>query len=191
MQNVWFIADTHFSHKNILGFEPTQRPFKTLEEHDETLIDNWNRVVKPDDIVWHLGDFCFGGKKNVEIAGRLAGRKRLVMGNHDCYGVELYAKHFERIFGAVHYKEFILTHIPIRKAYHPEMVNIHGHLHSKQIMLNDIPCSCVWKYPQAPHKLIYNEIKPDPGYVCVSVEQINLTPIHIDEIRKIVESTPV
>lgn len=179
MQNVWFIADTHFQHKNILGFEPEHRPFKTLEEHDETLIDNWNRVVKPDDIIWHLGDFCFGGKKNVEIAGRLAGKKRLVMGNHDCYGVELYAKHFERIFGAVHYKEFILTHIPIQKAYHPEMVNIHGHLHSKKIERT---------YLVDPEGF---ELKcNDPGYICVSVEQTNLAPIHIDEIRKIVESTP-
>jgi len=156
MNNIWFIADTHFQHKNILEFEPIHRPFRSIEEHDETIIANWNRVVRPNDIIWHLGDFCFGGRGNVSIAGRLNGHRRLVMGNHDCYGVELYAQYFEKVYGAIHYKEFILTHIPIKKAYHPEIVNIHGHTHSKSI----------------------NEA----GYICVSVEQTNLTPIHIDEI---------
>lgn len=178
MDNVWFIADTHFSHKNILGFEPYHRPFASIHEHDETLIDNWNRTVKPSDIVWHLGDFCFGGKANVAIAGRLNGRKRLVLGNHDCYGVELYARYFEKCFGAVHYKEFILTHIPIRKAYHPEMVNIHGHLHGKRIEHE------VLIPEQDRYGAPIFQVRYDPGYICVSVEQTELKPIHIEEIRK-------
>lgn len=184
MQNIWFIADTHFSHQNILGFEPTQRTFTSIEEHDETLINNWNSTVKPNDIVWHLGDFCFGGKKNISIAGRLAGYKRLVMGNHDCYGVEEYAKYFEKIYGAIHYKEFILTHIPVRKAYHPEMVNIHGHLHSKTITTDKLKIVRVIDGEPVIQEL------PDPGYVCVSVEQTNLRPIHIDEIRERIKSAP-
>lgn len=175
MQNVWFISDTHFSHKNVLNHEPDFRPFKTIEEHDAVLIENWNKVVKTNDIVWHLGDFCMGGKKSVEIAGQLNGYKRLVMGNHDVYGVELYAKYFERIYGAFHYKEFILTHIPIRKVYHPDMVNIHGHLHSK-IVENYIHVGVGLSTK--------HEWQADNGYVNVSVERINLTPIHIDDIRK-------
>lgn len=50
---------THFNHTNIIRF--CSRPFKDVEHMNETLIANWNRVVGPDNIVFHLGDFCLGG----------------------------------------------------------------------------------------------------------------------------------
>ena len=56
---VYFTSDTHFNHANIIGF--CSRPFKNVNEMNETLIANWNRVVGVDDIVFHLGDFCLGG----------------------------------------------------------------------------------------------------------------------------------
>lgn len=56
---VYFTSDTHFYHSNIIGF--CKRPFKNVEDMNETLIENWNRVVSQDDIVFHLGDFCLGG----------------------------------------------------------------------------------------------------------------------------------
>lgn len=170
--DVWFIADTHFNHASILKFEPEKRPFATLQEHDETLIHNWNTTIQPDDTIWHLGDFCFGGKDTVQRIGeRLHGKKHLVMGNHDCYGVELYHRVFTKIFGAVVYKEFILTHIPINHIHRNDMVNIHGHLHSKQVGTYSISGTLR---------------KPSPIHICVSVEQTGLKPIHIDEIRRIV-----
>lgn len=51
---IWFTSDTHFGHKNILRF--CKRPWNTVEEMDEGLIQNWNKVVGKDDIVFHLGD---------------------------------------------------------------------------------------------------------------------------------------
>lgn len=56
---VFFTSDTHFNHTNIIKY--CQRPFRDIYEMNETLIANWNNVVAPDDIVFHLGDFCLGG----------------------------------------------------------------------------------------------------------------------------------
>lgn len=56
---VFFTSDIHFNHTNILRF--CDRPFKSIEEMNETIITNWNRVVGIDDEVFHLGDFCLGG----------------------------------------------------------------------------------------------------------------------------------
>lgn len=81
-QNVFFISDSHFQHKNIIKY--CNRPFKTVRDMDSTLIKNWNSVVGPDDIVFHGGDFCFGSKTSwAYILDSLNGRKYLTAGNHD------------------------------------------------------------------------------------------------------------
>jgi calcineurin-like phosphoesterase family protein len=54
---IWLTADTHFGHTNILKY--CGRPFSSIEEMDETLINNWNNKVNQDDTVYHLGDFSF------------------------------------------------------------------------------------------------------------------------------------
>lgn len=55
---IWFTADQHFGHANIIKF--CNRPFADIDEMDATLIANWNKVVKPGDTVFHLGDFTLG-----------------------------------------------------------------------------------------------------------------------------------
>ena len=62
-KHIFFTSDTHFDHKNILRF--CNRPWETVEEMNQGLIDNWNSVVGPDDIVFHLGDVSFGGNTNL------------------------------------------------------------------------------------------------------------------------------
>lgn len=79
---IWFTADSHFSHGNIINY--CGRPFETKQEHDETLIKNWNSVVKPGDTVYHLGDFGFGDEEYLaKIGSRLRGKIGLILGNHD------------------------------------------------------------------------------------------------------------
>lgn len=70
--HTFFTSDTHFGHANIIRF--CKRPFENVEEMNEALIENWNKVVSDDDTVFHLGDFAFGGS-NVwkEIIPRLKG----------------------------------------------------------------------------------------------------------------------
>lgn len=82
MNNIFFTSDTHFCHKNIINF--CNRPFGSVEEMNEKLIENWNKVVTNRDIIYHLGDFCFGGSAEWHtILGRLNGRITLIKGNHD------------------------------------------------------------------------------------------------------------
>jgi calcineurin-like phosphoesterase family protein len=82
MKNSWFIADTHFSHSNIIRY--CKRPFTTAEEHDRVLIENWNRCVKHGDDVYFLGDFCFKSKEIAErVRKHLNGQIFFIEGNHD------------------------------------------------------------------------------------------------------------
>lgn len=82
MSNIWFTADTHFGHKNIIKHCRSQ--FATVEDMNECLVDNWNRYIQPDDDVYHLGDLSFMSKtKTTEILSRLHGKIHLVRGNHD------------------------------------------------------------------------------------------------------------
>lgn len=62
------------------------RPFADVRNMDESLIRAWNAVVKPDDVVYHLGDFAMSlhdGDRVRSIFSRLMGRKFLILGNHD------------------------------------------------------------------------------------------------------------
>lgn len=80
--NLFFTADTHFGHAKII--QHSRRPFASVEEMDERLIQNWNLIVKPNDTVWHLGDFNFRSQQLTPYyRRRLNGRIHLVRGNHD------------------------------------------------------------------------------------------------------------
>ena len=84
MEKVWFVSDTHFSHKNILKFCPSTRQGKDYEDHDEILIRNWQQQVQPQDRVYMLGDIFFcDAVRARSIMRRLPGQKHLVYGNHD------------------------------------------------------------------------------------------------------------
>lgn len=80
--HTFFTSDTHFCHSNIIKL--CKRPFNSVEEMNETLIENWNKVVSDNDTVFHLGDFAFNSKKAIaEILPRLKGNIHLILGNHD------------------------------------------------------------------------------------------------------------
>ena len=81
----WITSDTHFGHENILKYQHNRSHFSSIEEHDETLIANWNSLVKPNDNVWFLGDFAFNARDRtaLDILGRLNGKLNFIIGNHD------------------------------------------------------------------------------------------------------------
>lgn len=81
-QSIWFTSDLHFNHANIIRF--CNRPWKTTEEMDEALISNWNSVVKPNDLIFDLGDFAFADRdKWIKLLEQLNGKHYLILGNHD------------------------------------------------------------------------------------------------------------
>lgn len=79
---IFVTSDTHFNHKNIIEF--CERPFSDVQEMNEKMIENWNKVVCKDDLVFHLGDFQMGDRKLIpETLKRLNGIIFLIRGNHD------------------------------------------------------------------------------------------------------------
>lgn len=79
---VWFTADLHFGHTNIMRY--SRRPFTTVEEMDEALVQRWAARVSPQDTVYVLGDVSFyKADKTRELVARLPGQKFLILGNHD------------------------------------------------------------------------------------------------------------
>ncbi|MDT8357010.1 MAG: metallophosphoesterase family protein [Methanomicrobiaceae archaeon] len=79
-ERIYLISDLHLDHSAIIGY--CRRPFSDVERMNETLIRNWNGIVRREDTVFHLGDFAFGRNPR-NFKGRLQGRKRFIRGNHD------------------------------------------------------------------------------------------------------------
>jgi len=80
IKKVWFTADTHFGHKNVIKY--CNRPYEDVYKMNNSIIDNWNSVVGKEDIVFHLGDFAFV-KDATDIVRMLNGNIMLIPGNHD------------------------------------------------------------------------------------------------------------
>lgn len=63
---VWFTADTHFGHANIIRY--CKRPFASAAEMDEVLLRHINERVGVEDVLYHLGDFLFAAATQQSIA---------------------------------------------------------------------------------------------------------------------------
>jgi calcineurin-like phosphoesterase family protein len=122
---VYLTADTHFNHTNIIKY--CHRPFKTIEEMNDTLVINWNRVVKINDMVIFLGDLGFKDNGNIWVS-KLNGNKLLIRGNHDKSGKPNTVFEYNN-------EIFLLTHrmIPMTDR---NIWNIHGHSHDKGILVD-------------------------------------------------------
>ena len=81
MRNVWFISDTHFSHE----FVAKTRGYDSADDHDNALVETWNKYVDPGDVVWHLGDVSItrSPARWKPWVAKLNGTKHLITGNHD------------------------------------------------------------------------------------------------------------
>ena len=138
-QNIFFTSDTHFWHENIIKF--CNRPFSSIEEMNDTIIENWNKVVGENDIVFHLGDFCFcGSDKFKEIIEKLNGRIYLILGNHDWKTIKnWHASKFEGVYQQlgikVNGKKIYLNHFPFLcyagtyRKFEDTVWQLFGHVH--------------------------------------------------------------
>lgn len=170
-RSIWITSDTHFGHANILNFRdhhgfPVRPQFDSVEEMNEHMVESWNSVVRPGDRVYHLGDVFFGSKDSFRtLWPRLAGSKRLILGNHDDAKFLCAGAFFKKVQLWRCLKEFgvILTHMPLHESsftnFGPELgaLNVHGHIHQ-----ND---------------------SPGDRWRNVCVERTNYTPVNIEELR--------
>lgn len=175
--NVYFTSDTHFCHESIINY--CDRPFETSHEMDETMIERWNSKVGKDDIVFHLGDFCFGGPpKWNRVLDRLNGHIYLIKGNHDERNLK---DNVSQRFKFVTYQMRInidgwtvyLNHYPFLcygGAWSPErlVVQLFGHCHSSP------------KNTGLDYKRLINCF---PGQYDVGVDNNNFYPISWHEVK--------
>ena len=129
---VMFTADTHFGHANIIRF--CDRPYRDTFHMDESLVENWNQVVKPGQIVFHLGDFGFKGSagKLGRLYERLNGKIILIQGNHDHpKTLKMFSEIHDLAEVHVGKQRIILCHYAMKvwPASHHGAWHLHGHSH--------------------------------------------------------------
>ena len=133
---VFFTSECHFGHGGALGLY--RRPFASVAAMNEGLVERWNETVRPDDVVWHLGDFAIRQRPAVvaELLARLNGRKHLVAGNNDppattgLDGWQSVQPYAEITVGDV---SLVLCHYPFRswRGMGKGWVDLHGHSHGR------------------------------------------------------------
>lgn len=177
-RNIWVISDTHFLHANMLKFlDDNGQPFRgrhfTNQDHcDEFMVENWNQKVKPEDIVWHLGDVFMAPDQDKpkfeKLWFGLNGHKRWTPGNHDdipyLSGKASNGRYFfEKVEIWKIWPEYdmIMTHVPMQlegtyEGAHKATYNVHGHIH--------------------------NNPSPTIRHFNASVENIDYAPIHIEDL---------
>lgn len=196
--NTFVISDTHFNHENIKKYEG--RP----DNFNELIVENWNKIVKKEDLVIHLGDVIMGKNAQQElpkILSQLNGKKILCRGNHDeekkwATPEVLMHAGFDFVTDYFVYENIAYSHVPLTPlpygVYVPDpfsnsliqnqvILNIHGHFHRKD--------------PTGPH------FDFQPGYYdrayfwenrhrYINVSHIfedTLSPISLEEIQQIWE----
>lgn len=170
---IYFISDTHFNHKNIIKY--CNRPFKNVDEMNETLVKNWNTLVKDEDSIYHLGDVTFGKRElSYKIFNQLKGKKYLVRGNHDKWSVGFYERFGFTVlkYAPIRLDEYklLLSHIPVPDKQIPYgFVNIHGHIHDKKLY------ECVEKYEPSEYSL--------EKHINISCDITNFKPISLEELN--------
>lgn len=148
---IYFTADTHFNHTNIIQY--CKRPFNSVEEMDDTILDNINKNILPDDTLYHLGDFCFHSSiKNYR--DRINCKNiHLILGNHD-----FLKSHENKLFITVSsLKEIKIGPQPITLSHYAMRVwnrshygawNLFGHSHGTLPSIKnsfDVGVDC-WKF---------------------------------------------
>ena len=79
---IYYIADTHFRDQSI--FDKCKRPFKSLLDMEDVIVNNWNKRINEDDIIYVLGDIVRDDDSSaIQIFNKLKGHKHLIVGNHD------------------------------------------------------------------------------------------------------------
>ena len=171
MSVVRFISDYHFGHEICAT---KFRGFSSVDEMNEHIIKEHNKIVHKKDLTYILGDITMENSKYYHLLDRMNGRKKVILGNHDMLkDVPELLKYVDGVAAMVKYKGIFLTHCPI----HPQELeyrvsrNIHGHLHEFNVTKNIVEGT----------RDTNGKIK-DSRYINVSCEQVNYQPKTLKEL---------
>lgn len=137
-EHTFFTSDTHFNHANIIRF--CNRPFRNVDEMNETIVANWNETVGENDTVFHLGDFCLGGAAEwTKFLDRLNGRIYLILGNHDLKNIRQgFLGRFEHVAMQMRIEigkqKIYLCHYPFLcfEGGYKDVWQLFGHVHTRK-----------------------------------------------------------
>lgn len=148
MSRIFFSSDWHISHTNIAGpkiskWKSGYRDFNSIHDMNKCIINTINKYVKYDDIIYFLGDFCFGGhQKTPDYRAQINCQTiHLLRGNHDNH-IDLYKDSFTSINDVLTVKHgqhtFFMSHYPHLSWHHASkgVIMLHGHEHGKLDHLN-------------------------------------------------------
>jgi len=153
-QRLWFTSDTHYNHANICSSTTkwtnpvTIREFKSLEHMNSHLVGNINEMVGQDDVLFHLGDWSFGGFESIEQFRNqiVCQNVHIITGNHD-HHIQNNRGDCQKLFSSVnkyvelnvkwpvgtemHDANFVLMHFPIASWNNMARgaIHLHGHVH--------------------------------------------------------------
>ena len=176
----YYISDIHFGDERILKL--CKRPFNTLDDMNNYIIQKWNSRVSNTDTVYILGDIGFDDK-SINIYKKLNGIKILIIGNHDLAFIDEIKK--SRVFNKIDYtleikdsvNDVFLCHYPVVDwpGIDEKSVLLYGHIHNKT-SLNDI------RFEQ-----IKNYYKDKKAFNC-SADVIGFEPRTLKELMKLKEA---
>jgi calcineurin-like phosphoesterase family protein len=177
----WFSSDPHFWHENIIRY--CNRPFQTAREMNAFIVARHNELVKPTDHWSCLGDVTMrrGGKAEreefINLIRSMHGHKRLYLGNHDHWPVQVYLDAgFEKIYATWRDQNDILfSHIPVHPtALGSAIANVHGHIHQNK---SPEPVVSINKTTQ---RVSYRP------YINICVEATDYMPVTLEQIKDMI-----
>ena len=123
-QKIFIISDTHFNHQMLVRED--KRNFKSIDDMNELIIQNWNKKVSDEDLIYHLGDVALNRKVDYEktILPRLKGQKIFIQGNHDVKNISITQSIIIKYFGIL----IEMVHKAMDTTKKTKIV-LHGHVH--------------------------------------------------------------
>lgn len=169
MSTIFFTSDHHFGHKGII--KHAKRPFESVDEMNEIMIQKWNEKIRKNDTVYHLGDIgLMVSSKLVEILERLNGKIHLIKGNHDdlnrnCKDRFEWIKDYHELKlpdpNSANNQLVVMMHYPLLtwKGKYSGSIHLYGHSHGKLTNFNrktalDVGVDCHNFYP-----ISYEEVR--------------------------------
>lgn len=176
---IYVTSDWHLHHANLVqGGRIATRPFRTVSEMNECIVENINATCKPTDKLWMLGDVTLM-RTDPEVWLGICKRIRvpleyLFVGNHDHYDPWDYDRHagFQHIVASLTSHKCLFSHVPIHPSqFYRFKAHIHGHTHEKLVPAGagDVGMNL-------------NGQRVDPRYINVCVETRDYKPVSLEQL---------